>query len=76
MQVVEYKQQCLLDEKRQKALDLHLNFIVDQTAKYSDWLSQGLKSQPTESGLPSPSSQASTTADSDSMLTFACKIKS
>ncbi|XP_039253757.2 helicase domino-like [Styela clava] len=40
--VVEYKQRSLLDEKRQKALDLHLSYIVDQTEKYSDWLSQGL----------------------------------
>ena len=23
-------------------MDLHLEFIVDQTAKYSDWLAQGL----------------------------------
>ena len=65
LQVVEYKQQCLLDEKRQKALDLHLNFIVDQTAKYSDWLTQGLTSHPNDSGLPSPQSLKSSTGDSD-----------
>ncbi|KAK3083777.1 hypothetical protein FSP39_003020, partial [Pinctada imbricata] len=41
--VVQYKQQTRLDEKRKKALDLHLNFIVDQTEKYSSWLSEGLK---------------------------------
>ena len=64
-QVVEYKQQCLLDEKRQKALDLHLNFIVDQTAKYSDWLTQGLTPHPNDSNLTSPTSQKSSTADSD-----------
>ena len=40
---MQYKQQTRLDEKRKKALDLHLNFIVDQTEKYSSWLSEGLK---------------------------------
>jgi E1A-binding protein p400 len=41
-QVVEYKQQSRLEEKRKKALDLHLSFIVDQTEKYSSWLTEGL----------------------------------
>ena len=40
---MQYKQQSRLDEKRKKALDLHLNFIVDQTEKYSSWLTEGLK---------------------------------
>ena len=40
--MVQYKQQSRLEEKRQKALDLHLSFIVDQTEKYSSWLSEGL----------------------------------
>ncbi len=40
--VVQYKQQSRLEEKRQKALDLHLSFIVDQTEKYSSWLTEGL----------------------------------
>nr|CAB3266557.1 helicase SRCAP [Phallusia mammillata] len=57
--VVQYKQQCLLDEKRQKALDLHLNFIVDQTAKYSDWLTQGLNQTPTSPRSKSSSKQGS-----------------
>jgi E1A-binding protein p400 len=39
---VEYKQQTRLEEKRKKALDQHLNFIVDQTEKYSSWLTEGL----------------------------------
>ncbi|XP_063395968.1 helicase SRCAP-like isoform X2 [Mytilus trossulus] len=41
--VVQYKQQSRLEEKRKKALDIHLNFIVDQTEKYSTWLTEGLK---------------------------------
>lgn len=41
LQVVEYKQQSRLEEKRKKALDLHLSFIVDQTEKYSLWLTEG-----------------------------------
>ncbi|XP_023242373.1 helicase domino-like, partial [Centruroides sculpturatus] len=40
--LVEFKQQTRLEEKRKKALDLHLNFIVDQTEKYSSWLTQGM----------------------------------
>lgn len=43
LQVVQYKQQSRLEEKRKKALDIHLNFIVDQTEKYSTWLTEGLK---------------------------------
>ncbi|XP_006896583.1 PREDICTED: helicase SRCAP-like [Elephantulus edwardii] len=40
--VVQFKQQSRLEEKRKKALDLHLDFIVGQTEKYSDLLSQSL----------------------------------
>ncbi|KAL5477552.1 hypothetical protein EMCRGX_G024363 [Ephydatia muelleri] len=43
--LVEHKHQVLLEEKRKKAVDMHLNFIVDQTAKYSKWLVQGLSSK-------------------------------
>ena len=32
----------ILEEKRRRARDVHLNFIVDQTQKYSTWLMQGL----------------------------------
>ncbi|XP_062381604.1 helicase SRCAP isoform X2 [Sardina pilchardus] len=40
--VVQYKQQSRLEEKRKKALDLQLDFIVGQTERYSDLLSQSL----------------------------------
>lgn len=40
--MVQYKHDSRLDEKRRQALDLHLNFIVDQTEQYSSWLSAGL----------------------------------
>ncbi|CAL1290982.1 unnamed protein product [Larinioides sclopetarius] len=40
--LAEYKQQTWLEEKRKKVLDTHLNFIVDQTEKYSSWLTQGM----------------------------------
>ncbi|GFQ69699.1 helicase domino [Trichonephila clavata] len=40
--LAEYKQQTWLEEKRKKVLDVHLNFIVDQTEKYSSWLTQGM----------------------------------
>lgn len=56
MQVVQYKQQSRLDEKRKKALDLHLNFIVDQTEKYSSWLTEGLKTSSKGSVNTTPAS--------------------
>ncbi|ESO91647.1 hypothetical protein LOTGIDRAFT_122039, partial [Lottia gigantea] len=40
--VVQYKQQSRQDERKKKALDVHLNFIVDQTEKYSSWLTETL----------------------------------
>lgn len=27
---------------RKKALDVHLNFIVDQTERFSEWLTEGM----------------------------------
>ena len=54
---MEHKQQLILEAKRRKAMDLHLEFIVDQTAKYSDWLAQGLgnagSSEPSVLSAPS-----------------------
>ncbi|XP_061065524.1 helicase SRCAP isoform X4 [Eubalaena glacialis] len=47
--VVQFKQQSRLEEKRKKALDLHLDFIVGQTEKYSDLLSQSLNQPLTSS---------------------------
>ena len=32
----------MLEAKRKKAMDLHLEYIVNQTAKYSDWISKDL----------------------------------
>ncbi len=45
-QVVQYKQQSRLEEKRKRALDLQLDFIVGQTERYSDMLSQSLQAAP------------------------------
>ncbi|XP_048027660.1 helicase SRCAP isoform X1 [Megalobrama amblycephala] len=47
--VVQYKQQSRLEEKRKKALDLQLDFIVGQTERYSDLLSQSLHAAPVHS---------------------------
>jgi E1A-binding protein p400 len=44
--VVAYKQKTRIEEKRKQAMDTHLNFIVDQTEKYSSWLMQSLNSAP------------------------------
>jgi hypothetical protein len=40
--IIEYKQLKKIEEKRKQAMDLHLNFIVDQTEKYSSWLIESL----------------------------------
>ncbi|KAJ8364857.1 hypothetical protein SKAU_G00136880 [Synaphobranchus kaupii] len=57
--VVQFKQQSRLEEKRKKALDLQLDFIVGQTERYSDLLSQSLSeanvaAPPTATPLTSP----------------------
>lgn len=54
LKVVQYKQQSRLEEKRKKALDLQLDFIVGQTEKYSDLLSQSLAPAGTTEPTPSP----------------------
>lgn len=66
--LVEYKQNTRLEEKRKKALDQHLSFIVDQTEKYSQLLAEGMnKSLPNASaeGLSAPSSIAPSRTNSD-----------
>jgi len=40
--VVEFKQQAKLEAKRKKALNEKLNFIVDQTEKYSQQVAEGM----------------------------------
>lgn len=44
--LVEFKIQTKLEEKRKKALDVHLSYIVDQTEKYTEWLAEGLNLNP------------------------------
>ncbi len=48
----EYRLKTQIDEKRKKALDEHLNFIVDKTEKYSTMLAESLAEQatPAQSG--------------------------
>ncbi|XP_029163376.1 helicase domino isoform X2 [Nylanderia fulva] len=50
--LVEFKQQTRLEEKRKKALDQHLNFIVGQTEKYSTWLTEGLNKTDGPQSIP------------------------
>ena len=49
--IIEYKQRTLMEEKRKHALDVHLNFIVDQTEKYSSWLMEGLNNSTNNNNL-------------------------
>ncbi|XP_055839323.1 helicase domino isoform X2 [Episyrphus balteatus] len=52
--LVEYKHHTKLEEKRKKALDQHLSFIVDQTEKFSQQLAVGMnKSVMETSAAPS-----------------------
>ena len=54
---MEHKHHSLLEEKRKQAMDMHLQFIVDQTQKYSTWLVQGMAgSTPSASPSLAPSS--------------------
>lgn len=46
--IAEYKETTRIQELRKHQLDLHLNFIVDQTEKYSDWLVKSLKTDDDE----------------------------
>ena len=62
--LVEFKMQTKLEEKRKKALDIHLNFIVDQTEKFSSWLTEGL----TEGLNKSEVNTAQNSVDSSPML--------
>nr|CAI5848376.1 unnamed protein product [Callosobruchus analis] len=57
--LVEYKQNTILEEKRKKALDQQLSFIVDQTEKYSQLLAEGMNKQTT---VQSPDQQKDQTA--------------
>lgn len=66
--VVQYKQQSRLEEKRKKALDLHLSFIVDQTEKYSSWLTEGLQGAGTSSIASSSVPASPRSAQNDSKL--------
>lgn len=69
---MQYKQQSRLDEKRKKAMDMHLSFIVDQTEKYSTWLTEGLTASAavaaTASVEESSASSATKTADEKTSL--------
>ncbi|XP_050722344.1 helicase domino-like [Eriocheir sinensis] len=57
--LVEYKVTTKLDEKKKKALDQQLSFIVDQTEKYSSWLAESMNK-------PADSAAASTRSNTPS----------
>lgn len=71
IQVVQYKQQSRLEEKRKKALDLQLDFIVGQTEKYSDLLSKSLApTRPAETVPPTPQKTPPPPVDEDGEILF------
>uniref|UniRef100_A0A2M4A008 Putative chromatin remodeling complex wstf-iswi small subunit n=1 Tax=Anopheles triannulatus TaxID=58253 RepID=A0A2M4A008_9DIPT len=57
--LVEYKQQTKLDEKRKKALDQQLSFIVDQTERYSQQLVEGMNKSVVPAAPPAESLNSS-----------------
>ncbi|XP_031350086.1 helicase domino isoform X2 [Photinus pyralis] len=67
--LVEYKQNMRLEEKRKRALDQHLSFIVDQTEKYSQLLAEGMNKSVVNTtiseGPSAPSSKAPSRNNSD-----------
>lgn len=64
--LVEYKQNTRLEEKRKKALDQHLSFIVDQTEKYSQLLAEGMNRSLTDTTpVSGPSSRLASRENSD-----------
>lgn len=71
LKVVQYKQQSRLEEKRKKALDLQLDFIVGQTEKYSDLLSKSLApTRPAETVPPTPPKALPPPVDEDGEKCF------
>ncbi|XP_060528585.1 helicase domino isoform X2 [Cylas formicarius] len=63
--LVEYKQHTILEEKRKKALDQQLSFIVDQTEKYSQLLAEGMNKSAVEVPSSTVSSRSVSRAQSD-----------
>lgn len=64
--LVEYKQQTRLEEKRKKALDQQLSFIVDQTEKYSQLLAEGMNKSSTDvNPVSTASSRSASRVNSD-----------
>lgn len=57
--LVEYKVTTKLDEKKKKALDQQLSFIVDQTEKYSSWLAESMNKPADSTGASTRSSTPS-----------------
>lgn len=55
-------------------MDLHLEFIVDQTVKYSDWLAKGLGSV-AGSGNSEPLSLTSSSLDCESYSSVCCRCE-
>ena len=71
--IVEYKQRAVLDEKRKSAMDAHLNFIVDQTEKYSSWLIQSL-SAPAPAATTQPTMTTTTTTTATTTPSLLCEL--
>lgn len=57
--LVEYKHHTKLEEKRKKALDQHLSFIVDQTEKFSQQLAEGMNKTLKDAASANPSINSS-----------------
>ncbi|KAJ8986037.1 hypothetical protein NQ317_013922 [Molorchus minor] len=63
--LVEFKQHTILEEKRKRALDQQLSFIVDQTEKYSQLLAEGMNKTTSEQPVSNLSSRSTSRTQSD-----------
>ncbi|KAB7496302.1 Helicase domino [Armadillidium nasatum] len=63
--LIEFKVNARLDEKKKKALDQQLSFIVDQTEKYSSMLAESMKKPDSSNVVSTPTETQKDTSISD-----------
>jgi len=67
-QFIKLKHQSVLETKKKQALDKHLEFLVDQTEKYTEKVAQNLKGSTNEGTKPPPNSLQASTANAGANL--------
>jgi hypothetical protein len=72
LQLVEFKQTTLLEEKRKQALDQHLSFIVGETEKFSSLVAESMNKPALGSGPSSLNQDSVPVSLSDGKLMKLC----